>query len=128
MDFAPKGPFTISTSFKLADGPLKAPVTLISRGDPNGKFAWAAQVIAEDGIELLRFSVANEAGQVASVQTRLLRGENSTSVYFSFDPKLQELRILRGCVPVVVPTAVRPARKNRPARDHDRADAAVGAA
>ncbi len=110
MDFAPTGPFTISTSFKLAEGPLTAPVTLISRGDPNGKFAWAAQVVPEDGMEMLRFSVANEAGQVASVQTRLLRGANESSVYFSYDPKLGELRIVRGCVPVVVPTAIRPAR------------------
>lgn len=109
-DFAPNGPFTISADFKL-EGELTTPVTVISRGDPAGKFSWAVQVMPGP---TLRFSIANDAGEVSTVE-RAFNGEESAGrLFVSFDPKSGEQTLLQGCIPVSVITHVRPARELPP--------------
>lgn len=110
-DFAPTGPFTLAIDVRLKDEPLQKPVTVISRGDPNGKFAWAVQLVPAGSARKLRFSIADEAGQVSTVEG-LLEAKAEGSWYVSFDPKTGEQKISVHCVTLAKKlTTVRPARE-----------------
>jgi hypothetical protein len=111
VDFAPTGPFTISAQLKLSEGPLTGSQTVLSRGDPDGKFAWALQVVPVGGARKLRFTIADEAGQTSHVEGFLPTNAEPWSVYASFDPKSGELKLSSNCVTLgKLVTAVRPAR------------------
>jgi serine/threonine protein kinase len=109
MDFAPRGPFTLSTRLRLSEGPVKK-TTLISRGDPDGKFAWAAQLVPTESGARLRFSLSDSAGEVSTVEAPLL-GASEGTIYFSFDPDSGEQRIVQNCVVSSLKTTLRPARE-----------------
>lgn len=112
-DFAPTGPFTISLRLTLSEGKLTQPATLVSRGDPNGSFAWALQLIPAGAARKLRFSISDADGKVESVEGLLLDGKSDQlSVYASFDPKDGALWIHKDCVTLGRKvTALRPAKK-----------------
>ncbi len=110
-DFAPTGPFTLSAQFTLAEGEVTKPSTVISRGDVNGRFAWAVQVVPVRGTPALRFSIADEAGQVSSIEGMLPVTGRSAWVYFTFDPKTGEQQITLDCIALAkAVTSVRPAK------------------
>ena len=111
MDFAPTGPFTISARLQLTGGPLTKPQTLISRGDPHGTFAWAVQIVPVGGARKLRFTIADEAGQVSSVEGFLPTNAEHWSIYVTFDPKSGEQKISANCVTLgKTVTTLKPAR------------------
>ena len=112
-DFAPTGPFTLSLRLTLDEGRLTQPATLISRGDPNGSFAWALQLIPAGAARKVRFSISDADGKVASVEGLLLDGKSDQlSMYASFDPKTGALWIHKDCVTLgKVFTEVRPAKR-----------------
>lgn len=109
-DFAVRGPFTIEADFQLAPGPLQNTTTLISRGDPDGKFAWAVQLVPHEGDALIRFAIANEHGEVSSMAAPLLNGGSArSSFYASFDPRTGRQSIVQDCETTSIVTSIRPA-------------------
>ena len=109
-DFAPTGPFTIEASFAPSKEPLTKPVTLISRGDPSGKFAWAVQLVEEKGLRAVSFSIADEAGRISKIESPVTTDD--LSLYVSFDPKSGEQMIsASGRTLAQTVTAIRPAQQ-----------------
>jgi serine/threonine protein kinase len=109
-DFALRGPFTISVDFTLGPGPHAKPMTLISRGDPEGKFSWLVQLVPHERGTLIRFSIANESGEVSSLTTPLLQ-DNRSMFYAEFDPVNGRQSIVQSCETASTITTVRPARE-----------------
>ena len=109
-DFALRGPFTISADFTLGPGPYTKAMTLISRGDPDGKFSWLVQLVPHERGTLVRFSIANESGEVSSLTTPLLQ-ESHSMFYAEFDPVNGRQSIVQSCETASTITSVRPARE-----------------
>lgn len=109
-DFALRGPFTISADFTLGKGPFAKAMTLISRGDPEGKFSWLVQLVPHERGTLIRFSIANESGEVSTLTTPLIQ-ETHSMFYAEFDPVNGRQSIVQSCETASTITAVRPARE-----------------
>jgi serine/threonine protein kinase len=111
-DFTPTGRFEVIVDFSPSKEALTKPVTLISRGDPNGKFSWAVRVIPTSGVPLVRFSIADDAGHVSSVEGPLLGDSDRRDIHASFDPRTGTQRITVSCTVVgSTVTLLRPARE-----------------
>jgi len=113
-DFALTGPFTIEANFHLEEEPLERPVTLISRGDLDGKFAWGVQIVQVGAGRVVRFVIADQDGKAASIAGELPpqkeKDQSGRTLYVSFDPKTGEQRIELDCAVLASgKTQVRPA-------------------
>ena len=109
-DFALRGPFTIAVDLRLSPGKLTQTTTLISRGDQDGKFAWAVQLLPHERGTLIRFAIADDSGEVSSVVTPLLKSDQNF-FYAEFDPTTGNQMIVQDCETASVVTKVRPARE-----------------
>jgi serine/threonine protein kinase len=123
-DLAPTGPFNLHTMVGRFDGVagtgkhFKAPVNadgspkvehLVTRGDPDGDFAYDLAVIGDR----LRFTIRDDAGKEASVTGKMKIETSSISIYAMFDPAERKLTLLQlgNCKPLgQITTGVRPAR------------------
>jgi serine/threonine protein kinase len=123
-DLAPRGPFTIHAMIGRFDGVLgfdkhfKPPVNadgspkvehLITRGDPDGDFAYDLAIIGKE----LRFSIRDDGGKEATISGPMKIENGSISVYAIFDPSERRMTLLQlgDCKPLAqLITGVKPAR------------------
>lgn len=115
--FAPPGHFTVSVD--LTDLDELSPdgeAVLISRGEPEGAFAWKLALAADYA---LTFTVRDDEGVTAAVTGRALLPPRARSsllrrlaVTATFSPQHQELRLYANCVRLgVARTSLRPAAR-----------------
>ncbi|MFT3712555.1 MAG: serine/threonine-protein kinase [Archangium sp.] len=89
-----KRPFIVRVGMQLGAENEKQSAVLISRGDVSGDFSWAAELLPQRRV---RFTIADEKGQ-KSVVEGVLPEAQFPSVYFLFDPKNGEQKIMNDCV------------------------------
>ena len=102
---APRGPFTLTISLQLMDENSQQHAVLLSRGEPDGAYAYKVELLPG---RTVRFSLQNEQGEVSAIEGVVQEGQ-FPSVVFSFDPKNGQQRIDSSCVRVAQAiTSVRP--------------------
>lgn len=114
-ELGPDTRFNISFDYGLTDEQKKAPVDdvrighLITRGDPNGRFAYDVAMVGDR----VRFTIMNEAGETSEIEGPAKLEGVFTHFYAQFDPTTGEQTLYRlgECKPFArAVTKIRPAR------------------